>query len=175
MLIQGRNKMEYINKKDIDQLWELHLKNSLYIFDEIRNCSSKEDLLNNFYNYFGKKRNYTLKKNEQIIGLCSLNQIIWKNRSCSISYQLLAPEYGNYFTDQFRSFFTFLKDDLNIITIRLILDEFQLNELRQLKINFQMEGKLREHKFSSGKFHDVHIITINQHESQPVNQPKQQN
>ena len=153
-----------VKKQDINQLWDLHCRKGVYIFNELKPCSHKEDLLNNFYYYFGNRNDYLLKKGGQIAGLYSLNRIMWKNNSCNISCQLCDPGLSDAFIEGLTLFLNYLINDLNLLTVRMTAESSQLQELEQLKVKFHREGTLREHIFRNGQYNDVHIITFSRTE-----------
>ncbi len=112
-----------------------------------------------------------------LIGNVGLTSIDWKNRSTTFGIMLGEKEYWGqgYGTDATRAMLRFAFGELNLHRVTLDVYDFNPRAMRCYeKVGFRHEGTKREALFRDGRFHDVHIMAILQHEFLANQGPAQQ-
>jgi RimJ/RimL family protein N-acetyltransferase len=102
-----------------------------------------------------------------LIGNLALNNIDWKNRSATFGIVLGEKDYWGqgYGTDAARTMLKFAFEELNLHRVMLDVYDFNPRAMRCYeKVGFRHEGTKREALFRDGRYHDVHIMAILQHE-----------
>ena len=104
---------------------------------------------------------------EQLIGYCGLTNINFKNRTAEISF-LVSPErltniktYASDFTSVLFMLSEYSFQTLNLN--KLFTETFSFRKVHistLLEFGFILEGKLRQHNYENGKYHDSHMHSI---------------
>ena len=161
MLIGKKVRLRRIEKADLWKLWQWHEERGLYLFNELKQFISWDDVNQDFMNYFGWKGDFLFEDNQdKALGVCSYKNMSWKNRSCELAIQLCESEQISA-VDAIRILLKFLFDELNLSRVYSFVPAFFLFECQAFKkVGFIPEGKLREAIFWDGKYHDILTYAI---------------
>ncbi|MFW6120546.1 MAG: GNAT family N-acetyltransferase [Petrotogales bacterium] len=101
-------------------------------------------------------------EDKRYIGGCGVNEVNWKNSNCCVGIFLGKPywSYG-YGTEAMQILVDFIFKEMNIHKIFLCVYSFNERAIKSYeKLGFKVEGRLREHIFRFGKYHDEIIMGI---------------
>lgn len=101
------------------------------------------------------------------IGNLGLHNVDWKNRSATFGIVLGEKAYWGqgYGTDATRTMLGFAFRELNLHRVTLDVHDYNPRAMRCYeKAGFRHEGTKREALFRDGRYHDVHIMSVLQHE-----------
>lgn len=152
-----------LEKADLGRLWEWHEEEGLYLFESISPHVSWDDIHDNFYSHFAWKGDFVIEnKTGEITGICSYQNINWKNRSCSMSFQFPSG------CDDYKSSIAVVNIIVSFVFSSLNLEKIDTHVLETadfaittfLKTGFSREGILREHKFINGIYQDGHVFSL---------------
>lgn len=160
-----------IEKVDLWQLWQWHEERELYLFEELDQLISWDEINQDFMKYFGWKGYFLVEdKGGKTLGVCSYKDINWKNRSCEFAFQLYETEQTSAI-DTILTLLAFLFKELNLSRVYSFVPVFFLFENQAFKkTGFIQEGKLREAIFWDGKYHDILAFAILREEFSPEEQ-----
>ena len=163
MLSGKQIRLRRIEKADLWHLWEWHEKDELYLFNLINPFVSWNEVHDNFENHFSWKADFIIENSaNSILGICSYNNIIWKNSSCSISFKISEKYCKLTFSVEVVQILTsFIFNELNLIKIdSYIQQDFNFEIQTLIKADFKQEGVLREHIFKDNQYLDMHIFSL---------------
>ena len=161
MLIGEKVNLRRIEKPDLWQLWKWHEKHRLYLFTRLKPFISWDELNEDFFKYFGWKGDFLIEdKRGKAFGVCSYQDVNWKNRSCELALQAYGSEQ-TFAVDAVTILLNFLFDELNLSRVNTFVPEFSTFEIQALKkAGLIPEGKLREALFWNDKYQDILIYAI---------------
>jgi RimJ/RimL family protein N-acetyltransferase len=161
MLIGKKVRLRRIEKADLWKLWQWHEERGLYLFNELKQFISCDEVNQDFLKYFGWKGDFLVEdKRWKALGVCSYKNISWKNRSCKLAIQLYESEQ-TFAIDAITILLEFLFEELNLSRVYSFVPAFFLFENQAFeKAGFIPEGKLREAIFWDGKYHDISTYAI---------------
>ena len=163
-MLNGENiRLRRIEKADLWHLWEWHEEDELYLFNSIKSFISFDELSNNFFDYFSWKSDFIIyDKNINILGVCSYQNINWKNRSCSISFKMQETYCDLLFSvEVVQILVSMIFNELNLIKIDSYVPQVSFFEIKTFnKAGFEQEGILREHIFKNNKYLDMYIFSL---------------
>ena len=167
MLIGERVNLRRIEKPDLWQLWKWHEERGLYLFLKQKLFISWDELNENFIKYFGWKGDFLIEdKRGKAFGVCSYQDVNWKNRSCELAIQAYGSEQA-FAIDAVTILLSLLFDELNLSRVSSFVPEFSTFEIQTLKrAGFILEGELREAIFRNDKYQDILIYAILKEESE---------
>lgn len=171
-MLRGNNVvLRRIEKADLWQLWQWHEGRELYLFTELKQLLSWDELNRDFMIFFGWKGDFIVEDTYgNALGVCSYKDINWKNRSCALALQLTKTEQTAAI-DTILVLLDFLFKELNLSRVNSLVPNFFSFENQALrKTGFTREGKLREAIFRDGKYHDVLVYAILKEEFAPAEQ-----
>lgn len=163
MLLGEKVKLRRIGKADLPRLWKWHETSELHIFKRPNYQISYDELNECFYEYLGNSKDFLVEAGEITpVGICSYKNILWKNRSCELSYTMNEKDPKQLFAlDALAIMIHFLFNELNIARIQAVLPEFAAPEIFAFeKSGFIREGRLREHFYKDGGFKDVYVYVL---------------
>ncbi len=97
------------------------------------------------------------------IGNISLDDIKWKERSCTFGIAIGEKGYWNrgYGTEATRALLRFAFGELNLHRVELEVFAFNKRAMRAYeKAGFRLEGTRRQSHFHAGSYHDAHIMAV---------------
>jgi len=163
MLSGNQIRLRRVEKSDLWHLWEWHEQEELYLFNFIRPFASWYEVHDNFENHFNWKADFIVESlDTTILGICSYNNIVWKNRSCSISFKMKKKYCTQSFSVETVQILTsFIFKELNLNKVDSYIQEDFNFEIQTLeKVDFQQEGVLREHVFKDNQYFDMLIFSL---------------
>jgi len=163
MLIGKKVKIRRIEKIDIPMLCRLHEESELYLFERICPDVPIDEIGDKFSEYFHFTGDFIIKgKTDEVLGICSYNEINWKNRTCTFSFQLFKKDQDKSVSfDVLGVMINFIISELNLNKVVIYTPEYQTKEIGVLKMTgFEPEGRLRKHIYTVGKFHDLLIYSF---------------
>jgi len=103
-----------------------------------------------------------LKDTGEYIGGCGINTVDWKNSHACVGIFLGKKFWSKgYGTDAMKVLVNFIFSQMNINKVYLYVYSFNKRAIRSYeKCGFKIEGRLREHIFRDGKYHDEYIMSI---------------
>lgn len=107
-------------------------------------------------------KNFVIEVNNQAKGLLGFNQIDWINRNAEIFIFIgEASQQGMGIGKQaMQQLIDFSRNNLNLHMLYLNVFSYNYGAIKMYeKIGFSIDGRLRESKFSKGKFHDTIIMS----------------
>ncbi|MDW4440332.1 GNAT family protein [Staphylococcus saprophyticus] len=107
-------------------------------------------------------KNFIIEQNDQAKGLLGYNQIDWVNRNAEVFIFIgEASQQGRGIGKQaMQQLIDFSRDDLNLHMIYLNVFSYNSGAIKMYgKLGFNIDGQLRESKFSKGKYHDTIIMS----------------
>jgi len=108
----------------------------------------------------------------QLIGNCSIMNIIWKERvgTCGIFIGDKQEQGKGYGTEALKLLLDYGFNTLNLNRIDLKVNDFNLKAIKCYKnLGFIEEGRMREATFVNGKYHDQIIMSMLRREWKGVN------
>ena len=112
-------------------------------------------------NYHNTKENIRLMielDNQNTIGMVSLTDIDWKNRSCEINYKIHAKKEERLpgdITDALEGLIKYAFLELGLNCIEALILEYNIPSINLIqKMHFQQEGILRQRIFKNGNFNN---------------------
>lgn len=151
-----------IEKADLWHLWELHERDELYLFKDVKPFVSWDEIHDNFDKQFAWKGDFIIQdKISRILGICSYHDVNWKNRYCSIAFRM-QEAYHDFLlsVDAVQVLASMIFHDLNLIKMEAFVPQFSTFNIETLKkAGFVQEGILREHVFMDNKYMDMHIFS----------------
>ncbi len=163
MLTTDQMRLRRIEKADLWHLWEWHEQDELYLFHSVRPFSTWDWIYNNFENCFSGKGDFIIENSDGTVsGICSYGNIIWKNRSCTISFKMVRKYYRfSCSVEAVQILTSFIFNELNLIKIDSYVEQDCPLKIQILKkTGFHHEGLLREHLFKKNHYLDVHIFSL---------------
>ena len=97
------------------------------------------------------------------IGNCGLHNFDWKNRRAVLGISIGEKEYWGkgYGSDAVRTLLGFAFGEMNLHRVQLEVHDFNPRAIRCYeKCGFRHEGRLREARFSDGRYHDELMMGI---------------
>ena len=156
MLVGKEVILRRIEKADLWQLWKWHEENELYLFKDLNEFISWNVLSENFNKYFGRKGGFIIEDPKgKAVGVCTYEDINWKNRSAKLDLQYPGPE-ATFATDAIEILLAFLFEEMGMSRVFSYVPDFLLLEqLAVIKAGFIPEGRLREAIYWDGEYHDI--------------------
>ena len=168
ILKNGCVTLRAIENEDFDLLF--YLINAPEIEEMIEGWNlpiSSDEQKNWIQNYTNTNNNIKLMielSNGKTIGMIMLTDIDWKNRQAAIGYKISAPAEDRIkgdMKDAINAILTYAFYELGLNCIRsLILEKNIFSVKLAKKLNFQMEGILRERIFKNGIFNNQIMFSI---------------
>jgi len=168
ILKNGCVTLRAIEKEDFELLF--YLINAPEIEEMIEGWNlpiSSDEQKNWIQNYTNTNNNIKLMielSNGKTIGMIMLTDIDWKNRQAAIGYKISAPAEDRIkgdMKDAINAILTYAFYELGLNCIRsLILEKNIFSVKLAKKLNFQMEGILRERIFKNGIFNNQIMFSI---------------
>ena len=168
ILKNGCVTLRAIEKEDFELLF--YLINAPEIEEMIEGWNlpiSSDEQKNWIQNYSNTNNNIKLMielSNGKTIGMIMLTDIDWKNRQAAIGYKISAPAEDRIkgdMKDAINAILTYAFYELGLNCIRsLILEKNIFSVKLAKKLNFQMEGILRERIFKNGIFNNQIMFSI---------------
>jgi len=168
ILKNGCVTLRAIEKEDFELLF--YLINAPEIEEMIEGWNlpiSSDEQKNWIQNYSNTNNNIKLMielSNGKTIGMIMLTDIDWKNRQAAIGYKISAPAEDRIkgdMKDAINAILTYAFYELGLNCIRsLILEKNIFSVKLAKKLNFQMEGILRERIFKNGTFNNQIMFSI---------------
>lgn len=158
MLIGRLACLRRVEKEDLPLLWKWHEERELALFERLRPLISYEELHDNFSEHFKWRGDFLILASDKTpVGLCSFRDITWKNRTCDILFQALEPAADlTVLVDALETLIDFLFDELDLLRLTALIPERDALETQVLEQSgFILEGRLKEHLFSEGRYQDV--------------------
>jgi len=161
MLVGKKVNLRRIEKVDLWQLWQWHEKQELYLFRQLDLPISWDNLNENFMKYFAWKGDFLVEDMQgKGCGVCSYQQINWKNRNCELALQFYGAEQESS-VDAARILLSFLFNEMNLLRIYLFMPIFFTFEIQAIeKVGLVLEGRLREVIFHNGGYKDTLVYGI---------------
>lgn len=99
---------------------------------------------------------------QKYIGGCGVNEVDWKNSNCCVGIFLGKPYWSSgYGTEAMKILVNFIFKEMNLNRIYLNVYSFNNRAITSYKkAGFKIEGRLREHIFRFGSYHDEIIMGI---------------
>jgi RimJ/RimL family protein N-acetyltransferase len=163
MLLGEQVKLRRIEKSDLWQLWKWHEEKPLYLFHQHPPFITIDALTERFAEYFGFMGHFLIERNRDMpFGVCSYRNIVWKNRSCEIAFQVCETDSERTIAlDTLSTMLRFIYEELNLIRVQAYAPEYASNTIAALETSgFVLEGTLREHVFRDGNYKDVFIYAL---------------
>ena len=161
MLIGEKVILRRIEKPDLWQLWKWHEENALYLFSRLKPFISWDEVNESFMKYFSWKGDFLIEdKRGKALGVCSYQDINWKNRSCELALQVYESR-RTLALDAITVMLTFLFNELNTSRVNSSVQESASVEIEVFeKAGFILEGRLREHVFRDQGYVDLLIFVL---------------
>lgn len=161
-MLTGKNvNLRRIEKTDLWQLWQWHEERELYLFRQLHIPISWDDFHENFMKYFAWKGDFLIEDNQgKGCGVCSYQQINWKNRNCELALQIYRAEEA-LSVKAVKILLGFLFNELNLLRAYLLIPDFFVYEIQVIeKVNLILEGRLREVFFRDDGYQDTLVYGI---------------
>ncbi|SEW40556.1 GNAT family N-acetyltransferase [[Clostridium] fimetarium] len=168
ILKNGCVTLRAIEKEDFELLF--YLINAPEIEEMIEGWNlpiSSDEQKNWIQNYSNTNNNIKLMielSNGKTIGMIMLTDIDWKNRQAAIGYKISAPAEDRIkgdMKDAINAILTYAFYELGLNCIRSLILEVNIFSVKLAKkLNFQMEGILRERIFKNGIFNNQIMFSI---------------
>lgn len=107
-------------------------------------------------------KNFVIEHNNQAKGLLGFNHIDWINRNAEVFIFIgEASQQGMGIGKQaMQQLIDFSRNNLNLHMLHLKVFSYNYGAVKMYeKIGFSIDGRLRESKFSKGKYHDTIIMS----------------
>ncbi len=109
-------------------------------------------------------------KGWKLIGNMGLNRIDWINRSAILGIAIGEKDYWDrgYGTEAVQAMLALAFDILNLNRVELEVFDFNVRARKSYeKAGFRLEGRRRQVRYLSGRYHDVLVMGILRHEWEP--------
>lgn len=102
------------------------------------------------------------RKSNVIIGTCGFNSIDYENAKAEIGYDIAKAYWGmGYAPEGIRALLTYAFKTLKLNRIEAKVDPANVNSIKVLqKLNFTLEGTLRQYEKSKGNYIDVNMYSL---------------
>ena len=163
MFIGKKIKLRRIEKQDLRQLWRWHENRELYLFEKLKPFVYFDELNERFSDFFAWKGDFIVEtRSGKPVGVCTYTDIIWKNRSCELAFQICEDDPNQLIvSDMLSTILNLLFNELNMFRVYTVVSEFLSSDISILKNKgFMMEGRLREDVFRDGEYIDVLIYAL---------------